>query len=67
VEDEHEVHVNNNIEKINSQFTDFFRTRWNRHCSSLLKKVLYTLENQSNGKREAIRELQPLVAAHKVT
>jgi hypothetical protein len=32
----------------------------------LLKKVLYTLENQSNGKREAIRELQPLVAAHKV-
>ncbi|XP_065346368.1 coiled-coil and C2 domain-containing protein 2A [Cloeon dipterum] len=42
------------------------RTRWNRHCCSVLRKVLSTLENQINCKKEAMRELQPLIAAHKM-
>ncbi|XP_059483780.1 coiled-coil and C2 domain-containing protein 2A [Neocloeon triangulifer] len=42
------------------------RTRWNRHCCSVLRKVLPILENSGHSKKEAMRELQPLIAAHKM-
>jgi hypothetical protein len=64
LEDKLKVDLSDRVGLNNDFF--YFRTRWNRHCSSVLKKVLHILENQGGNRKEAIRELQPLVAAHKV-